>query len=153
MIDLEYKIACTEVLEILKYISKEDYDKIPKDIIEAMEKNKEKEHKFKYNIRKPFNDQNITKKSKTILAIFFRDYWATEKQREMILLKEKSDREKAEQSKREKYNPDDIFKNNTIDKEESTDEIKDENVQMIEDKEENIISRIINKIRSFFGKY
>ena len=38
MIDNEYKNACTEVLEIIKYIDKEDYNKIPKDFIYALER-------------------------------------------------------------------------------------------------------------------
>ena len=48
--------------------------------------------------------------TKAILANIFRDYWATLEQKERILEKEKNDREIEENLKREKYNPDDLFK-------------------------------------------
>ena len=40
MVDINYANAYTEVLEILKYIPKEDYNKIPKNKIELYETNK-----------------------------------------------------------------------------------------------------------------
>lgn len=43
MIDVKYQNAFSEVLEILKSISKEDYDKIPSEEISVFEENKNKE--------------------------------------------------------------------------------------------------------------
>lgn len=111
MIDMEYANAYSEVLEILNYISKEDYNKIPKSMIELFNKNNNKNYKFKYNSSKTLDEQNVSKKAKIIIAILFRDYWATEKQREKILAKESYDMQKIEQEKIEKYNPVNIFKN------------------------------------------
>ena len=39
MENLEYANAYSEVLEIIKYISEEDYNKIPKSKIKCFEKN------------------------------------------------------------------------------------------------------------------
>lgn len=111
MVDMEYANAYSEVLEILKYMSKENYNKIPKSMIEVFNKNNNKNYKFKYDINKTLDEQNVSKKAKTIIAILFRDYWATEKQREKILAKEKYDMQKIEKEKYEKYNPEDMFKN------------------------------------------
>ena len=33
---LEYQMACTEVLEVLKYMPKKDVDKIPANIIKSL---------------------------------------------------------------------------------------------------------------------
>ena len=111
MIDMEYANAYSEVLEILNYISKEDYNKIPENMIELFKENNNKNYKFKYDSSKTLDEQNVSKKAKTIIAILFRDYWATEKQREKILSKEKHDMQKIEQEKNEKYNPENIFRN------------------------------------------
>ena len=49
MINIEYANAYSEVLEILKYISKEDYEKIPISKIQLFETNQNKEYIFEYN--------------------------------------------------------------------------------------------------------
>lgn len=111
MVNLEYANAYSEVLEILKYIPKEDYDKIDKELIDVFLTNHNVEYIFKYNPKKTLNEQDVSKKAKTIIAILFRDYWSTDVQRQRILAKEKYDLEKEEQRKKELYNPDELFKN------------------------------------------
>lgn len=112
MIDIEYANAYSEVLEILKYISKEDYEKIPNFKIELFETNHNKEYIFKYNPNKTLDEQNVSKIAKAIIAILFRDYWATEIQKEKIIAKQNYDRMQLEEKKKEIYNSDNIFKNN-----------------------------------------
>ena len=65
---------------------------------------------FKIDISKSFEEQDIFEETKAILANIFRDYWATPEQKERILEKERNDREIEENIKREKYNPDNLFK-------------------------------------------
>ena len=108
--NIEYANAYNEVLEILKYISKSDYNKISPNMLGLFKTNSNKEHNFSYDIDKTLEEQNVSKKTKTIIAILFRDYWATDEQREKILAKEKYDMQRHEEELREKYNPDDIFK-------------------------------------------
>ncbi len=112
MVSVEYANAYSEVLEILKYISKEDYEKIPNSKIELFETNHNKEYIFKYNPNKTLDEQNVSKTAKAIIAILFRDYWATELQKEKIITKQNYDRMQLEEKKKERYNSDNIFKNN-----------------------------------------
>ena len=112
MVSAEYANAYSEVLEILKYISKEDYEKIPNSKIELFETNHNKEYIFKYNPNKTLEEQNVSKTAKAIIAILFRDYWATEVQREKIITKQNNDRQRFEEEKKLKYNSDNLFKNN-----------------------------------------
>lgn len=112
MIDIKYANAYSEVLEILKYISKEDYEKIPNSKIELFETNYNKEYVFKYDPNKTLDEQNVSKTAKAIIAILFRDYWATEIQKEKIINKQNYDRMKLEEEKRKRYNLDNLFKNN-----------------------------------------
>lgn len=113
MISIEYANAYNEVLEILKYISKEDYNKIPIEQINLFKTNANPNHIFTYNPEKTLDEQNTLKITKGIIAILFRDYWATQKQKNKILNYEKNETAKEENIKKGKYNSNDIFKNNT----------------------------------------
>jgi len=117
MIDNKYTIAYKEVLEILKHIPIEEYNKIPKTKIEFFEMNADNEHIFNYDINKTLDEQNVLSITKGIIILLFRDYWATDGQREKIIAKQKYDTNKLEEQKRIKYNPDEIFttrQNNSI---------------------------------------
>ena len=143
MIKSEYAIAYKEVFEILKYIPKEDYNKIPSEKIELYKAIQEKNYNFKYNPSKTLDEQNVSKRAKAIIALLFRDYWATDIQRKKILEKQKYDRQRIEEEKKQKYQDKDLFK-----KEERTIEIKDntESVTLIKYKE-NVFNRFLNRIR------
>lgn len=151
-ISIEYANAYTEVLEILSKMSKNDYNKIPRDMIQVFEIYSNKEYDFEYDFKKDFDQQGISKRAKLILAILFRDYWANDNQREKIIAKQNYDRQKLEEEKRKIYNTD-IFKNkeNNIE----TDGIDNipEQVNMIQyEHKKSIIKKIINKLKSIFRK-
>lgn len=113
MVDIKYANAYTEVLEILKYISVEDYNKIPKNKIELFQTNANNDYHFTYTTEKTLNEQNVSKIAKGIIAIFYRDYWATDIQKEKIIKKQNYDRHIIEESKIE-FNPNDVFKRKTV---------------------------------------
>ena len=112
MVKVEYANAYKEVLDILKYVPKEDYEKIPKKKIEMFSKCANYDHFFEYNPDITLEEQNVSDIAQTIIAILFRDYWATDEQREKIIAKENYDMELLEKEKEEKYNPENLFKNN-----------------------------------------
>ena len=101
----------TEVLEIIKHFSAEEYSKLPKEKIEFYEKNMDKDYKFVINPDMDLEKQNISKEATAIIITLFMDYLATQEQK--VKIKEILDlnQKKEEQEKREKYNPDNIFKN------------------------------------------
>ena len=106
-----YHKAYKEVIEILKYVPQESVNKIPKTMLETFEKKMDKDYVFNVDINKSFEEQNLLEETKDIFAVIFRDYWSTPYQRERIKAKEKYDRQKIEEEKANKYNPNDIFKN------------------------------------------
>lgn len=152
MISIEYANAYTEVLEILKFIPKEDYEKIPKEKIKLFETNSNKNYNFKYNPILTLDEQETSKLAKTIIAILFRDYWATESQRKKILAKEKYDMQKQEEELNKKYKYDDIFKKHEIEKGDILDHNSINQIAMVEYKKENFFSKIINIIKRSFNK-
>lgn len=106
-----YAIACSQVLEMLRFLPEEEYKKIPKDKIEIYEKNKDINYIFKYNPDNEAEENNILKEANAIIIKLFLDYFATDNQKIKINEILKNNLEEQEEFKREKYNPDDLFKN------------------------------------------
>ena len=149
MITEDYANACAEVVRILDYIPYRDYKKIPKDIILHYEKNTNNNYNFEYDITRSLDEQNVSKTAKTIIAIFFRDYWATPEQRNKILNYEKYENIKEEEAKNEKYKIDDMFKKNEDKLIENTKLNNEKNMPIIP-KKQKIYKIIFEKILNFF---
>ena len=149
MVDIKYSKAFSEVLEVLKYIPKEEYEKIPLDIIGLMEDNCLKDYKVEYNPGMTLSEQNFLEETKYIIAIFFRDYWATDIQKNKILLKEQQDAYLENLEKEKKFNTD-IFENKL--KNVEIENKQKENNQLAIIEKDNIFKRIITKIKSYFKK-
>ena len=141
-----YYKAYKEVIEILKYVPQESVNKIPKTMLETFEKRMDKDYVFNVDINKSFEEQNLLEETKDIFAVIFRDYWATPYQRERIKAKEKYDRQKIEEEKANKYNPDDIFKNK------EKDNVVENNNLPVEMKKENFFKKFISFIKKIIRK-
>ena len=150
MVDSKYGIAYSEVLEILKHIPIEDYNKIPRNEIELFETYADNDYTFNYDSSKTLEEQNVSNIAKGIIILLFRDYWATEIQRNKIIAKQNYDRVKLEEKKKEQYNTDNIFinnhKNSLVDNPENRQEIS---LVKIEDMKwyKKVVRRIINFFR------
>ena len=144
--------AYREVLEVLEHVSKENKEKIPNELIETFELAQEKNYNFQVTHIDDFENQEMLIETKYILAILFRDYWATEEQRKKILTKEAQDNA-IEESQKPAYNRDDLFKDSALMKEEHklNDENQKENLEMVVVKE-SIFQKILTIIRNLFKK-
>jgi hypothetical protein len=139
----EYKKAFVEVQAVLSCLDKEDYNKIPTNITEALEENKDKEYIYNYDENKEFDKWELTTEAKAILYNILKDYLATDEQKEYFNKREKFQFLQEEKEKSEKFDVNNIFK-----KEEIVEE-KQEEQQMVKYKE-NIFKRILNNIRKWF---
>ena len=106
----KYAKAYKEVLEIIKYFPEEEYNKIPKEKIIFYRENMDQNYEFTINPAIDLSEQNISKEANTIIVSLFQDYFATEEQKEKIKEILKSNEVKAEREKRNRYNPDELFK-------------------------------------------
>ena len=156
MADIQYANAYTEVLDILKYISKEDYEKIPKSKIKVFEENSNKNYSFTYDENKTLDEQNVSEIAKAIIAILFRDYWVTKEQRYVIIKKQQEIKEQKQKELMAKFEQNknisekDLKKVNVAsDLDIDIDYARGTNLETY--KEENIFKRIISKIREIFG--
>lgn len=145
MVATEYKIAYSEVCEILKYVSKEDLSKIPKNMLDMFKENASNESDFTYNPAKTLQEQKVSETARTIIAILFRDYWATTEQKEKIKTIQNNERERI---RKEKCNPDNIFKNrNSI---QYTQE--EHQTAIVECKEKNFLQKLFEIIKQLLKR-
>ena len=146
MMNKTYAKAYKEVITILTYVPEEDLEKIPQEKIDFYIENMDPEYEYILDETKEFEEQEMSETTKAILANIFRDYWATPYQKERIIAKEKFDLNKEEEQKRDKYNPDKIFKNNNCDEQEN---IPQKQALMVVYRE-TLFRKIINKIKGLF---
>lgn len=151
MENVEYAIAYKEVFEILKYIPNIDYNKIPREKIELYKTMQDKSYNFKYDPSKTLDEQNVSKRAKAIIGLLFRDYWATDIQREKILAKQKYERQRIEEEKAQNYQYEDLFKKNRTEIQQTEVKADVENVSLVEYKE-SVFTKILNKIKSIFKR-
>ena len=150
-----YYNAYTEIYEILSYMPINYIKKLPIELLNLFEQNRNKEYKYCIDIEKKINEQEMLIETKSILAVLYRDYWATPEKKEIILQNEKNERDLYQNELRQKYNPDNIFKNsnqsqNIIQDDDSKDKTLINHVAIVEH-EESILKKIINKIKNIFG--
>ena len=146
-----YKKAYKEVTEILRYIPKEEFDKIPPYIITNMNKEKDNDYNYQITHFDDFENQEMLTETKTILAVLYRDYWETDYQRERIIAKEKYDINLLEEQKKQEYKTEDLFKNRR--KTENINENTEvEEKALVEIKKQNFFVKLILKIKKIITK-
>ena len=146
--------AYTEVYTILQDLDEEEYNKIPPEVIETLDTNRNKEYEYFLDDELELKDQPMLPETKAILFNLFRDYLATPEQRTKIIKMQNEARQKNELKKQQMYNTD-VFANKSINKTTKVDEnevkANKEKKQLVAYKE-NIFKRILNKIKSLFMK-
>ena len=138
-----YECSYVEVLEILKHIPQEQYNKIPKEKIFFYEKSMNKEYKYIYNEQTP----NISKKAQIILVNIYKEYIANASEKNKIEKILKLNDTKQEIEKQKKFNNTNIFKARAN----SNESFK--NNELIEHtKNYKWYMKLLNKIKNFFVK-
>ena len=95
--------------------------------------------------------QGIKRESIAMLALFHLNYWCESNEEKAEFRKMlKTNETKYQEDLREKYNPDNLFKNRTASTIQEN-EVINENVAMVEYKE-SVFKKFINRIKSFFRR-
>ena len=141
--EIVYRQAFAEVLEVLKHTSKSIVEKIPEKFIMFLKDNKDNEYIADIDFSKPNWEDEVKQETQAILALIYRDYIVSpEKKSELI----REEQIRIEKEIREKYNPDNIFKNK---KEETV--IENTNLP-VEIKKETFFKKLISFIKELFNK-
>lgn len=144
---VDYNKRLVEVSVILNHLTKSDYNKIPSEVIDTIEKNKDKEYTWSYDETKDLKDQNVNRDTIAIVSYINMCYLLNEKQKKYVQEILKENQIKIEEIKEKKYNSDSLFKNKT-----KKTAINKANVSLIEYKEKNFIQRIFDKIKNSIRK-
>ena len=147
--NIEYIQANTEIKCLLKYFPINYIKKLPTKLLEMIYKNSDDKYNIEIDLRKDLKNQNISKKTKDMLAVLTYNYWSSEAEKKDIIKRLNENEKNYQEELREKYNPDNVFRNRK--QSISNDENICSTVAMVEHKE-SIFKRIIEKIKSIFAK-
>lgn len=104
-----YSKVYREVIEYLNHLSKEEYNKIPKELINYFESNMDKDYNYKIDIDKKIEQQVMLPETAIIIVMLFEDYFASNDQKVKMLKYFSINDSIIEFKNSTKYNPDDIF--------------------------------------------
>lgn len=135
------KEAYSEVYAILNLMSWNSISKIPEKIWENIDNKRDKDKIIEIN---NIEDYQASEQANKLLAVLYRDYFATDEEKEVIKAKEKILEQKEQEELYEKYNPDNLF-NNKVSKFETV----ENSVAMVEYKE-SIMIKIKNWFKQIF---
>lgn len=134
----------SEVYCLLKFFPKLYIDKLPKKFLSIVEQNKAPQYFIEVDTMKPLEEQKISKETKNILIVLKYNYWSDENEKKEIIKRLNENEKEYERILREKYNPDNIFKNKAtkVEKVENT-------VAMVKYKE-SLFTKIKNWFKHIF---
>lgn len=124
--------ALAEVYNVLIMLDKENFDKIPKKMIEAIKNNMDTDYEVEWS---EIEKGNLLEDTEKILAVLYTDYLATLEEKNIIM--------QLENLKYKDCYP--VFKNRV--KKENINEEKD----LVEVKNENWFMKLVGKIKDFFN--
>ena len=133
-----------EVEYILRKLDDEYINKIPQEVWDYIDENKDKNYIFEYDNDKVLSEQNLSIDTVSILTYINMEYLLEEKVRRELRELLKKDDKIAEQQKKEKYNPEDLFKNKK--------EEQKEQIPLIEVKIEKWYQKFFSFFRNIFEK-
>ena len=141
MVTKELSKAVTEVNIIIENSTSDVKNKIPHNFKEFLKDIEDKTYTFKYDTNKRLNEQKISNLTRGIIACIYKDYLC--KDREGYLKELDFKLRKQDVERKAKNNVDSIFKQ----------EKKNNKLIVIEEpKAENVFTRILKKIKSFFSR-
>ena len=145
----QYFKAFTEVEQIIMLMPKGLQNKIPKKFKHLVVT--WKDPNYIVNIEEPFEECNIMEETKIVLAVIYRDFLCSKEEKREIQLRDYEKLKEYEEEMRQKYNPDDLFKNKKKDIQEYKSTMT-EDTAIVEYKEKNFLQKIFDKIKHLFKK-
>lgn len=82
--DIELSKRFSEVYEILRYLSKDNFNKIPKEIIEYINENRNKKYVWNIDKKKKLYEQDLDENTIAILAYINMEYLVNEEQKQYL---------------------------------------------------------------------
>lgn len=140
-------IMYAELSEILKMMEPKEVNKIPKKLLEVIEKEKSNTYIPNYSSKIELNSQNIKKETLAMLALLYINYWCEDEneKKEYLKLIEENE-QKYRQQIREKTDIKYITRTQKIEK----NNVPEQELAVVKNK--SFIKNVIEKIKSFLKK-
>lgn len=142
-------LAYSEVCTILNMLEDEYKERVPKNVMDFFEEERDKEYNPIIDVNIPLEKQNLKRKTLVLLAILNLNYWCDSEEEKQEILDSFAKNEELKRLKEkeltENYNINNLF--NKIENTENKTE-----VSLIEYKKQNFIQKIISKIKSLFRR-
>lgn len=154
MIRLNSRKTYSEIFEILNILGKEAIDKLPHKLYSLIENEMDKEYKpFLLDENGLVDETKISQEAIALFAVLNMKYLMEDEEEKKELLKiYRKNEENYQTELREKYNPDDIFKNrNTVNVNHTKSE-NQESVSLIKYEEDKWYKKIFNIIKKIFKR-
>lgn len=146
-------IAMAEFLHYIKKFDQVYIDKIPRKFMEMLKENYDKEHICEFDYNKPLKELSLTAETHALINLVCYKYWCeNDEQRKALKEKWQENSDIIEKELREKYNPDNIFKNNKYIKNDINNEDinNKENKSLIEYNSLKWYQKVFYKIKKIF---
>ena len=141
-------IMYAELSEILKMMEPKEVNKIPKKLLEVIEKEKSNTYIPNYSSKIELNSQNIKKETLAMLALLYINYWCEdEKEKKEYLKLIEENEQKYRQQIREKTDIKYITRTQKIEK----NNVPEQELAVVKNK--SFIKNVIEKIKSFLKKH
>ncbi len=127
--------------------------KLPQKFIEFINSNMDKDCIPNIDKNTPINEQKLKKDTKVLLSLLYRNYWCDRDKKTTLIQEDLDAKNNYEKELREKYNPDNIFKNKSNVAEVNIEPPKEEtHTELIEYKEQKWYQKIFNLIKNLFHR-
>ena len=147
-ITFERKEAYSEIIKILSCMDRRYVEKIPNKLREFFKDNSLIDYNFDVDMNKPLLEQNLKRKTLSILAMLNINYWCEDEKHRQDLLNRYNENEKIYlESLREKYNPDNLFKKKEIEQEGTL----EKETSLVVIKKEKWYNKFFNKIKKLLN--
>ena len=143
--------AYVEVLEVINNLEEEEKSKIPQEKIDFYEKNKDKNYKFTIDTSADLDKQKLSRKAYAVIIALYLDYFADEDEKNKLNKVLQYNQNKEDKMKRERYNPDNIFKKTKT--EDTISNIEESNNELLPVPiKEHWYTKILNFFKAHFKK-
>lgn len=149
----EYMEAFTEVNEIIKLMPEELVNQIPSKFREMIQE--ERDRNYVPDIKEPLENCKLKEETIIILGLMYRDFLCSPEERKKLQEKDAKELQEVkkaiEEEARQKYNPEDLFKNKK-NEEKVTYKEETEEKSMTIVQEEKWYQKIFNIIKNIFKR-
>ena len=139
----------SEVYSILNLLGDSYISKLPNSLLKMIKEEKSNTYNPQYNENQSLNEQNIKKESLSMIALFHLNYWCnSQEEKEELEQLFKANEEKYQAELREKYNPDNIFQNNSQPIIQQSEPIPQQ--QGLVEVKQGFFAKFVNRIKEIF---